>query len=429
MKRRDVIKNLSALPLAGAVLPLDSALDSQPRRGESAQPREIDILLKGGHVIDPKNNIDGIMDVAVKDGKIARVERNINSTDVAQIVNATGMYVTPGLIDTHTHVFVGSEQCFADGWLSIPPDYISLKAGITTMVDVGCSGWRNFALFKRNVIDRSSTRVLAFLNIAGDGMKGNELLAVGGVPTEEDMNDMSAQMTANAIRQHSGIIVGVKVGHFRNPIWTPFDRALEACEIANVPLFLECNLPQWPLDEILKRLRKGDIYAHTFFSGAKGVLDENGILKDSVIQARNKGVLFDLGHGNGMFHFDIAIKALAQGFKPDTFGSDLHRPSVMGSMRSMIETMSKFLNMGMSISEIINIATWSSAQAIGRPDLGNLSVGSEADIAVINERKGNFGFLDTRNQRLQADRRLDAEMTIRAGRIVWDLNGMAGSNL
>ena len=429
MKRREVIKNLSALPLAGAVLPIDSVLDSQPRRGDAVQPREIDILLKGGHVIDPKNNIDGIMDVAIKDGKIARVEKNINSTDVAQTVDAKGLYVTPGLIDTHTHVFAGTDYCFANGWLSVSPDYISFKAGITTMVDVGCSGWRNFALFKRSVIDRSSTRILAFINIAGDGMKGNELIAAGGVPTEEDVNDMSAQMTANVIRQNPEIILGVKMGHYRRSDWLPLERSIEACENADVPLFLECNLPQWPLDEILKRLRKGDIYAHTFFSGAKGVLDENGILKDSVIQARNKGVLFDLGHGNGMFHFDIAIKALAQGFKPDTFGSDLHRPSMMGYMRNMLETMSKFLNMGMSISEIINIATWGSAQVIRRPDLGNLSVGSEADVAVINVRRGNFGFLDTRNRRLPSDRRLEAEMTIKAGRIVWDFNGLAGSSL
>jgi dihydroorotase len=130
-----------------------------------------------------------------------------------------------------------------------------------------------------------------------------------------------------------------------------------------------------------------------------------------------------------MFHFDIAIPALAQGLTPDSFGSDLHRSSMNGGMRSMIETMSKFLNMGMSLSEVINVATWSSAQAIKRPDLGNLSVGSEADIAIISIRKGNFGFLDTRNQRLSGDRRLEAEMTIRAGRIVWDFNGMAGRDL
>ena len=419
MKRRDVIKNLSALPLAGAMLPLDSALDSQPRRGASTPSREIDILFKGGHVIDPKNNIDGIMDVAVKDGKIARVERNINSTDVAQIVDAKGTYVTPGFIDPHTHVFVGSNSTFADGFSSLSPDDITFKAGITTVVDAGTSGWRNFPLFKRNVIDRSSTRVLSFINIAGGGMTG--------FPSEEDMNDMSVQMTSNIISQHSGIIVGVKLGHFRGKEWTPFDRTLEVCDIANVPLFLECHLREYPLDEIMKRLRKGDIFSHTYCAAGdrECILDENGIIKKTVIDAKNKGVLFDVGHGGGMFHFDIAIPMLKQGLKPDSFGSDLHRSSMNSGMRSMIETMSKFLNMGMSLSEVINAATWSPAQAIKRPDLGNLSVGSDADIAVVSVRQGSFGFVDTRNQRLPGDRRLEAEMTIRAGRVVWDLNGMA----
>ena len=410
MKKTDIITETMS--------PFESVLaQSQPRRGET----QTEILIKNGHVIDPKNQIDGRQDVLITGDKIARVAPNIQATNAMRVIDAGGLYVTPGLIDTHTHIFVGTEDCFASGWPSISPDDISFKAGITTMVDVGTSGWRNFPIFRRNVIDRSSTRVLAFLNIAGGGMTG--------APIEEDVNDMSVQMTANVLRQYPGIILGVKLGHYRRSDWVPFDRSFEVCDIANVPIFLECNLPQHPLDEILKRLRKGDIYAHTFFSGAKGVLDENGKLKDSVIQARNKGVLFDLGHGGGMFHFDIAIKALAQGFKPDTFGSDLHRPSMSGGMRNMLETMSKFLNMGMSISEVINIATWSSAQAIRRPELGNLSVGSDADIAILGVRRGNFGFLDTRNQRLPGDRRLEAEMTIRAGRIVWDLNGLAGIRL
>jgi len=326
------------------------------------------------------------------------------------------------IIDIHTHVFVGSNQGFADGFSSLSPDDITFKAGITTVVDAGTSGWRSFPLFKRNVIDRSSTRVLAFLNIAGGGMTG--------FPSEEDMNDMSAQMTSHVVRQYPEI-VGVKLGHFNGKEWLPFDRTLEACDIANVPLFLECHLREYPLDEILRRLRKGDIFSHTYCTASdrECVLDENGKIKNSVIQAKNKGVLFDVGHGGAMFHFDIAIPALAQGLKPDSFGSDLHRSSMNSGMRSMIETMSKFLNLGMSLSEVINVATWSSAQAIKRPDLGNLSAGNDADIAVISVRRGNFGFVDAKNQRLPGDRRLEAEMTIRAGRVVWDLNGMAATNL
>jgi len=387
----------------------------------AAQSQQIDILLKGGHVIDPKNNIDGIFDVAITGGKIDKVASNIPASEARRVIDVKDMYVTPGFIDIHTHVFVGSNQGFADGWSSLSPDVITFKSGITTVVDAGTSGWKSFPLFKRNVIDRSSTRVLAFLNIAGGGMTG--------FPSEEDVNDMDARLTSLIINRYPEI-VGVKLGHYNGKDWAPFDRAIEACELANVPLLLECHLREYPLDEILRRLRKGDIFTHTYCTASdrECILDENGILKNSVIQAREKGVLFDVGHGGAMFHFDVAIPAVKQGLWPDSFGSDLHRSSMNGGMRSMIETMSKFLNMGMSLSEVINVATWSSAQAIKRPDLGNLSVGSEADIAIISVRKGDFGFVDTRNQRLSGDRRLEAEMTIRAGRIVWDLNGLAARN-
>jgi dihydroorotase len=405
------------------MLPLESALSSQQAQSRRGEAQTTDILLKGGHLIDPKNQLDGRFDVLITGDKIANVAPNITATNAMRVVDATGMYVTPGLIDIHTHVFVGSNSGFADGWSSLSPDNITLKAGITTIVDAGTAGWRNFPLFRRNVIDRSITRVLSFINIGAGGMTG--------FPSEEDMNDMSVQMTSNIIRQNSGIIVGVKLGHFSGKEWLPFDRTLEACEIANVPLFLECHLREYPLDEILRRLRKGDIFSHTYCAAGdrECILDENGKLKNSVIQAKNKGVLFDLGHGGAMFHLDIAIPAMAQGLMLDSFGSDLHRTSMNGGMRNMLESMSKFLNLGMSLSEVVNVATWSSAQAIKRPDLGNLSVGSDADVAIIGVRRGSFGFLDTKNQRLAGDRRLEAEMTIRAGRIVWDFNGMAGTSL
>jgi len=379
--------------------------------------QDIDILIKNGHVIDPKNQIDGRFDVAIAGGKILRVAANIPASSARRVIDAQGKYVTPGFIDIHTHVFFGTNSGFADGFESLSPDDITFKAGITTVVDAGTSGWRNFPTFKRNVIDRSSTRVLAFLSISGGGMN---------IPAEEDVNDMDAWMTS-LVANRNPEIVGIKLGHYRGSDWTPFDRSIEACELANVPLLLECHLREYPLDEILRRMRKGDIFTHTYCAASdrECILDEMGILKNSVIQAKDKGVLFDVGHGGAMFHFDIAIPALRQGLKPDSFGSDLHRSSMNGGMRSMIETMSKFLNMGMTLNEVINAATWSPAQAIKRPELGNLSPGSDADVAIISVRTGSFGFVDTRNQRLAGDRRLEAEVTIRAGRVVWDLNGMA----
>jgi dihydroorotase len=384
--------------------------------------QEIDLLIRNGHVIDPKNNIDSQMDVAISGGKILRVAQSIPSSDAKKVIDATGMYVTPGFIDLHTHVFVGNNPGFADGFSCISPDDITLKAGITTVVDAGTSGWRNFPQFKKNIIDKSTTRVLAFLNIAGSGMTG--------FPTEEDMNDMDARMTSLVIKQYPDIIVGVKLGHFRGKEWTPFERAIEACEIANVPFFLECHLPEYPLDELLKRMRPGDIFSHTYCTASdrECILDDKGKLKNSVIEAQKKGVQFDVGHGGGMFHFDIAAPALKQGLVPNSFGSDLHRSSMNSGMKNMLETMSKFLNLGMSLQDVIYRATWNSATSIKRSDIGNLSAGAEADIAIINVRKGTFGFIDTKNNKLTGDRRLEAEMTIKAGRIVWDLNGLGAKN-
>jgi dihydroorotase len=385
----------------------------------SVQSQEIDILLKGGHVIDPKNNIDSRMDVAITNGKILRVAKDIPSTSAKKVIDAEGLYVTPGLIDIHTHVFVGSKEGFADGFSSLSPDDITFKAGITTVVDAGTSGWRNFPAFRKQVIDRSQTRVLAFLNIAGSGMTG--------FPSEEDINDMDPHMTSLVIQQYPDIIVGVKIGHYKGSEWTPLDLAIEAGRIANVPLLLECHLPNLPLEGILERMSPGDIYTHSFCIAADRtcILDDNSIVRPYVFEARKKGIRFDVGHGGAMFHFSVAVPALKQGLLPDSFGSDLHRFSMNSGMKNMLDIMSKYLNMGMTIQDIIFRATWNSANSIKRPDLGHLSEGVEADISVLNVRKGNFGFVDAGGFRMTGDRKFEAEMTIRAGKIVWDQNGLA----
>jgi dihydroorotase len=386
---------------------------------DTALAQDIEIIIKGGHVIDPKNHIDAPMDVAIANGKIIKVAVSIPADQTKKVIDAKGMYVVPGLIDLHTHAFVGSKPGFADGFSSVSPDDITLKAGITTVVDAGTSGWRNFSVFKNNVIDRSHTRVLAFLNIAGSGMTG--------FPSEEDVNDMDARMTSLVIKQYPDIIVGVKIGHYQGNEWTPFERAQEASRIANVPLFVECHLPQLPLEGILERMRPGDIYTHTFCTAVDRtcILDEQNKVRDCVLDALNKGVRFDLGHGGGMFHFNVAIPAFKQGFLPNSFGSDLHRFSMNSGMKNMLDIMSKYLNMGMKIEDIIFRATWNSALSIKREDLGHLSEGAVADIAVLSIRKGEFGFVDTAGFRLDGDRRLEAELTIRAGKVVWDQNGRA----
>jgi dihydroorotase len=384
-----------------------------------AKTQDIDILVKGGHVIDPKNGIDEKMDVAISGGKIVKVAPDIQPSGAKKVINADGLIVAPGLIDLHTHVFVGTNDGFADGFSCVSPDDITFKAGITTVVDAGTSGWRSFPLFKKNVIDRSQTRVLAFLNIAGNGMTG--------FPSEEDINDMDAHMTSLVIKQYPDIIVGVKVGHYRGSEWIPVDRALEAGRIADVPLILECHLPQLPLAGLLERMRPGDIYTHTYCTAVDRtcVLDDHDKLRQCVLDAMKKGVRFDVGHGGGMFHFAVAVPALKQGLLPNSFGSDLHRFSMNSGMKNMLDIMSKFLNMGMTVQDIIYRATWNSANSVRRPDLGNLSEGSVADLVILNVRRGNFGFIDTKGARMSGDRKFEAELTIRAGKVVWDQNGLA----
>ena len=388
----------------------------------SVEAQEIDILIKGGHLIDPKNSIDSRMDVAIANGKILKVAKEIPAAGAKKVINAEGLYVTPGLIDLHTHVFVGSKDGFADGFSCLSPDDITFKAGITTVVDAGTSGWRNFPLFRKQVIDRSQTRILVFLNIAGSGMTG--------FPSEEDIIDMDSHMTSLVIQQYPDIIVGVKLGHYRGSEWTPLDRALEACSIANVPLLLECHLPLLPLEGLLERMRPGDIYTHTYCTAVDRtcILDENGKLRQCVLDAQKKGIRFDVGHGGAMFHFAVAVPALKQGLFPNSFGSDLHRFSMNSGMKNMLDIMSKFLTMGMSVQDIIFRATWNSANSVKRPDLGQLSEGADADIALLGVKKGNFGFVDASGARMNGESKFEAEMTIRAGKIVWDQNGLAAQD-
>ena len=384
----------------------------------SGQP--FDLLLKNGHVVDPRNNVDAKMDIAISGNKILKVAADIPPDQAKKVLDVKGFYVCPGLIDIHTHVFVGSKpETFADGSLSISPDDIGLKAGVTTVVDAGTSGWRNFPAFKDQVIDRSKTRILAFLNIAGGGMSGK--------PSQEDLNDMDAEKTVEMIQKHSNIIVGVKIGHYEGKEWTPFDRALDASGRSGVPLFVECHLPQYSLEDQLKKMRPGDIITHSFekVSERMSVVDDNGKVRPFVKQAQERGILFDLGHGGAGFWFSEALPSLQQGLAPNSFGTDLHRFSMNAGMKDMLNVMSKYMAMGMPKKDVLLRATWLPAKSIKRDDLGNLSEGSVADIAVLSVREGKFGFIDAGGNRIEGKEKFEAELTIRDGKIVWDLNGIS----
>lgn len=384
------------------------------------QAQSYDLLIKQAVVIDPKNKVNAKMDLAIKDGKIALVASAIADSAAKKIIEAGGLYLVPGLIDLHTHVFVGPQpEKFANGQYSVSPDDFSFRSGVTTVVDAGTSGWQNFPQFKAQVIDHSATRILAFLNINANGLCGK--------PEEEDLAKMNTDSAVATQKKFPDIIVGIKIGHYEGSDWSPFDRALEAAQKTGTPVFVECHLPKYSLADQLARMRPGDIITHSFeeITERMPVVDENGKLRSFVLAARDKGILFDLGHGGAGFWFSQAIPAYRQGLAPNTFGSDLHRFSMNAGMKNILTSMSKYMAIGMPFATAVEKATWNAALAIHRPDLGNLSVGSVADITLLSINRGDFGFFDAGGFRITGKEKLEAELTIRAGKIVWDLNGLS----
>lgn len=387
--------------------------------------QEIDILLKGGHVIDPKNSIDSQMDIAITRGKISAVAKDIPVKNAKKVIYVKGLYVTPGLIDMHVHAFHGTEpgSYIADGWDSLPPDGFTFRAGVTTVVDAGSAGWRNFRGFKAHIIDRSRTRILAFLNIVGNGMYGRF--------EEQDVTDMNPVMVAYMInRLFPNILVGIKSAHY----WGGFsqvDSAVRAGTLANVPVMVDFgeHIPPNSIQDLfLVHLRPGDMFTHTYANGYRNretiVDQEHGKVKPFVFEAQKRGIIFDVGHGGGAFSWIQAVPSFKQGFIADVISSDLHIGSMNSGMKDMANLLSKFLALGLPLQEVILRATWNPAKYINRPELGHLSIGAEADIAVFKLKEGDFGFLDVRGLKFKGTQKLEAELTIRAGTIVWDLNGI-----
>jgi dihydroorotase len=390
----------------------------------AARNQAIDLLLKGGHVIDPRNGMSAPMDVAITKGTISRIAADIPASSATRVVDVRGLYVAPGFIDVHTHVFAGGNPGFADGSSSISPDTVALRSGVTTVVDAGTSGWQNFPAFKAQVIDRSTTRVLAFLNIFPTGFSSGSAIA-------PPLEDLDAAKTAEAVTRYRDFVVGTRIGHYSGSDWTVFDRAVEAARLSNSVLLVECHLRNFSLQDQLDRMRPGDIITHAFeqVSERLPVVDETGVIRPFVLAAQKRGVLFDVGHGGAGFWFSQAIPALKQGLAPTSFGTDLHRSSLVSGMKDLMNVMSKYLNMGMTLEDVIRRASWSAASSIKREDLGHLSAGAVADIAVFRVAPGKFGFVDSGGYRLEGDRRIEPEMTLRAGRIVWDLNGLSAKPL
>ena len=382
--------------------------------------RQFDLLLKGGHVIDPANNIDQLMDVAISQNRIAAVAPDLDPSLAARVIDASHTYVTPGLIDIHVHAYHTREP---EG-LSIVADHHSFRSGVTTMVDTGTAGSKHFLHFKRTVIDMSKTRIFAFINIVKSGMTGD---------FEQDVNEMDPELAASIVLAYPEICVGIKTAHYwtyqpwddMHTPWAAVDRALEASAICKKPLMVDFwPRPERTYPELLQKMQPGDIHTH-MYAQQFPVLDENKQPNRFLFEARQRGIIFDLGHGAGSFWFRQAIPAMAGGFGPDSISTDLHIGNVNGPVVDMLTTMSKLLSIGMPLQETIYRSTVTPAREIGHPELGTLTEGTEADIAVLTLEEGEFGFSDCGHAKYVGNKKLLCSMTIRAGEVVYDPTGMA----
>jgi dihydroorotase len=387
--------------------------------------KEGSLLLKGGHVIDPANSIDTVMDVSLRDGLIAKVGKNLNAAG-ADVIDLTGYFITPGLIDMHTHVYLFDKG--PDNYVGgIHADAHLFASGVTTTVDAGTAGWRNFDDFEKRCIAPSRVRILAFVNIAGPGMVE--------ASKEQDITEMRPREAAAVATTFPDVVVGIKTAHYRvsgewdesHPPWESVDRAIEAAELCGRPVMVDF-FPRPPErsypDLLLRHLRPGDIHTH-MFARQFPIVDSHDKVNRFMREAREKGIIFDLGHGAGSFLFRNAVPALRDGFPPDSISTDLHMDNINGPVVSMARTISKLLNIGMPLQEAIMRSTVAPAREIGHPELGTLTPGAEADVAVFSLADGAFGFADTGKAKLTGSRLFDCAMTIRKGKMVYDPAGLS----
>ena len=422
-----VHRPMAALVVVFKCLPLCAAFVASAHFAHAfaadAPPHPYDLLLKGGHVIDPRNGVDGPRDIAIAAGKVAKVAGDIPAAQAAQTVDVRGLYVTPGLIDLHVHLFAttGLREAWA-GDYSVTPDGFSFRTGVTTMVDAGSSGWRNFETFRHTVIDRAQTRVLAMINIAGLGMSTNA--------AEQVQSEFQPERVAALALKHADVVVGVKTAHYEGPDWSSVERAVDAGKAAGIPVMVDFGYfrverPYWQL--ITEKLRPDDISTHCYRASVPWMDGKNRVY-DYLHHARERGVKFDVGHGAGSLVFRNAVPAVKAGFYPDSISTDLHVVSMNLAMMDMPTTMSKFLVMGMPLPEVVLRATWNPARMIRRPELGHLSPGAVADVAVLRLMNGEFAYVDSKGGRMRGNQRIVCEVTLREGRVVWDWNGRVGTD-
>ena len=380
-----------------------------------AKAQPYTLLIKNAYLIDPGSNRHDTLDLAIKDNHIIKIAKHIDPHKAKHQFDARDMIICPGLIDIHTHVFFGAAPNleYAGGPEALHPDSFSFKSGVTTVVDAGSSGWRNFETFKTRVIDHSKTRVLAFLNIVGAGMRGS--------PYEQDTTDMNSGPTAKMAREYEKDIVGIKVAHYRGTSWHPVDAAVATSVIAKIPVMIDFgeHIPPMPIQELFEQhLRPHDIFTHCFAQLEDRepiVSPKTNTLKPFVKTAQQKGIVFDLGYGEISFAFSQAIPAITDGFLPNSISTDIHN----GASHDILDILSQFLALGVDLPTLIRMTTWNPAHEINRPQLGRLQEGAIADIAILKIEEGHFEFSDHTGQKVSGTEKLECIGTIKDGQFVY----------
>jgi len=379
-----------------------------PGQGEES----FDLLIRGGKVVDPSQNLEAVRDVAIRDGKIARLGTDIPVARARQVIDADAKMVTPGLIDLHAHVFPYV------GPYGIEPDPYFLARGVTTAVDAGTSGAFTFPAFRRFVIERAATRIRALLHVVSIGMVAGSTPNMGEL---EDLRYCDPKLAARVAGENRDLIVGFKI-RFSKQYTGANDlegmrRARAAGDEAGLPIMIHIGGSYTPLPELLALMKKGDVVTHSFNSHPHGLLDESGALLPEVLAARDRGVWFDVGHGAGSFSFAVMERCLKQGFPPDTISSDLYSANLNGPVYDFPTTLSKFLLLGMDLSEVVRRATVNSARVFNfGAQLGTLQPGAEADVSVLELREGEFTFTDSDGKTRSGRQKLFPVVTVRGGK-------------
>jgi dihydroorotase len=371
-----------------------------------------DLILKGGRVIDPSQNLDGVSDVAFSDGKVAAVAPNLKPSSATEVRDVSGTIVSPGLIDLHTHVYWGGTS------LGIDAEEFCRKSGVTTSVDTGSAGPGNFAGFRKHVIERSDVRILAYLHVSFAGIWGFSKTVMVG--ESEDMRLMAPAEAVAVADANRDVIVGIKVRVGKHASGeqgaAPLNIAIQAAEEVGMPVMCHIDHPPPSYEEVIGMLRPGDVLTHAFRPFPNAPCTVQGTVKPAVLEARKRGVLFDIGHGKGSFSFKTTRAMLANGFYPDTISSDVHVLCIDGPAFDQVTTMSKFLVLGMPLVDVIRASTVNAAFALKRPELGSLKPGSVGDATILSIKEGKFDYEDVTGEHMTGDKKIIAEGTVVAGK-------------